>query len=139
MKNKRAQSEVITTVLIILLVLAAVFIVYTAVRNMVQGSTDTATDKAKCIGLAVKVNSATAATKTVQVQRDAGGDEAKVTPVILVAGAVVTATCTPTTIGALETSNCGLNALTAGQAVKVGGKYGTTTCDGLSDEFVATA
>ncbi|MFH1710763.1 MAG: NosD domain-containing protein [Nanoarchaeota archaeon] len=41
--RKRGQSEVITTVLIILLVLAAVFIVYVAVRNMVQSGTEQAT------------------------------------------------------------------------------------------------
>jgi len=41
-RNRKSQSQVITTVLIILLVLAAVFIVYIAVRNMIKSGTDSA-------------------------------------------------------------------------------------------------
>ena len=37
--SKRSQSEVITTVLIILLVIVAVFIVYVAVRNIIKSGT----------------------------------------------------------------------------------------------------
>jgi len=40
--SKRSQSEVITTVLIILLVIAAVFIVYVAVRNIIKSGTEQA-------------------------------------------------------------------------------------------------
>ena len=143
MKNKRAQSEVITTVLIILLVIAAVFIVYTAVRGMVTDTTTTATQKSKCIGLTMKVVSANNNTNEVVVQRDAGGDSGKVTPVIVVGGKVVTSATCPI-IGELETVKCiAINpVLVNGEKVQAGGKFGTTggaytTCEGLSLEVTA--
>ncbi|MBU3913716.1 MAG: right-handed parallel beta-helix repeat-containing protein [Nanoarchaeota archaeon] len=52
---KKSQSEVITTVLIILLVLAAVFIVYVAVRNMVKSGVGDAEESAGVIDINLKV------------------------------------------------------------------------------------
>lgn len=85
--NKRGQSEVITTVLIILLVLAAVFIVYTAVRNMVTTSTEKGESQANCIGTTVTIVKATNATSNnLQITREVGGVDTGVTVRVLVKG-----------------------------------------------------
>jgi len=147
MKNKRAQSEVITTVLIILLVLAAVFIVYTAVMGMINKGTTTTSEKAKCMGLTLEVtgvhltNLSTDATEadknaTVSITRKAGGDVSGVIPVILVSGVQVTpASCTnaATTAGLTELGStvCTLkfaDTVTVANQVTIGGRFGNTVC-----------
>jgi len=148
MKNKRAQSEVITTVLIILLVIAAVFIVYTAVRGMVTSSTGTAENKAKCIGLTLSVTGVTnsvaavvgppaipAVPATVSITRLAGGDAGAITPVILVKGVQRTATCVKNSLIELESNVCTLgtdaaDTVTAAADIAVGGKFGDIVCEG---------
>lgn len=87
--NKKAQSEVITTVLIILLVLAAVFIVYTAVRNMIQGGTSQATDKTKCLEISLNPVYANATSDSVTVTRASGGDDTDVSDLkVIVDGSI---------------------------------------------------
>ncbi len=139
--NKRGQSEVITTVLIILLVLAAVFIVYTAVRNMVTRGTGTASEKAKCIGINLEVTGVTNSNleadpkvaATVSITRKAGGDSDALTPVILVKGVQRTpASCTPATLVELESTVCTLgtgttDTVSSASDVAVGGKFGDAT------------
>ncbi len=147
---KKAQSEVITTVLIILLVLAAVFIVYTAVRGMVKTGTEKITDSSKCIGLDMVVTrnslgtTATTTTPqvdaTVTVQRNAGGDETEVKPIIQVGGTNTAAVCAEATLAPNENTVCTLTGrvLTSGQKITVSGMYGSTSCD-ITDEdgFIA--
>ena len=154
MKNKRAQSEVITTVLIILLVLAAVFIVYTAVMSMINKGTTTTSEKAKCMGLTLEVTGVTnnvaavvgppavpAVAATVSITRKAGGDVSGVIPVILVSGVQVAGTISCTNDALDETAGGGLAELestvctlpvatvvTAANQVTIGGRFGTTVC-----------
>ena len=62
--RKKAQSEAITVVLIILLVLAAVTIVYQAVRGTVTKSTTQLTQKSECLGITMNVIKVTRADTT---------------------------------------------------------------------------
>ena len=73
--EKRGQSEVITTVLIILLVIAAVFIVYVAVRNMIKGGVDNISTDPLAIGFTTTGVSIdpTATSVNIPVSRKAGG------------------------------------------------------------------
>ncbi|MDP3026897.1 MAG: hypothetical protein Q8N63_04260, partial [Nanoarchaeota archaeon] len=60
-KNKRGQSEIITTVLIILLVLAAIVIVWQVVKSTVTSGSTQVTAAAGCIGINLDI---TATSKT---------------------------------------------------------------------------
>jgi len=61
-KNKRGQSEIITTVLIILLVLAAIVIVWQVVKGTVSTGSEQVTSAAGCIGISLDI---TTTTKTI--------------------------------------------------------------------------
>ena len=131
---RKAQSEVITTVLIILLVLAAVFIVWTAVKGMINKSTGTGEERISCMGVDLAVAAANPTAKTVSVTRNAGGVADAVVQVILVNGARVTPTsCAPIAATAglkqLESTVCTLGTLVLGDNVSVGGTIGTVACD----------
>lgn len=70
--EKRGQSEVITTVLIILLVLAAVFIVYVAVRNMIQRGTEQASTAPLDVSLTTSSTDLSQSLVNISVSRSAG-------------------------------------------------------------------
>ena len=86
--NKKAQSEIITTVLIILLVLAAIIIVWQVIQGTVKKGTDQINTQTACMGInleIVKVNTTAAI-----VTRKPGADASVVSNVtFLVAGTVV--------------------------------------------------
>ena len=125
MKGKRGLSEVITTVLIILLVLAAVVIVWGAVKTTVQGGADQLTAQSKCMGVDLSIGTITGT--SVEVTRNAGGDPADLTPVILVKGVVKSATgCTA--LAELESVTCSGLTIAVGDEVTVGGTIGGTAC-----------
>ncbi len=58
-KNKRGQSEIITTVLIILLVLAAVVIVWQVVKSTVQTGAGQVSGGSDCMTLSLDITKAT--------------------------------------------------------------------------------
>lgn len=60
MKSKRGQSEIITTVLIILLVLAAIVIVWQVVQGTLNAGKEDINKKRDCLGLDIVVVSAVA-------------------------------------------------------------------------------
>jgi len=63
--NKKAQGEIITTVLIILLVLAAIVIVWQVIRGTVEKGAEEVESQAECIGLNIDITNIVAATNTV--------------------------------------------------------------------------
>ena len=132
--NKKAQGEVITTVLIILLVLAAIVIVWQAVRGTVSSGAGTLTAQEKCIGIDMSIGTITAGTAgTVQITRNSGGTDDAITPVVLVKGTVQTASCSPsTTLTQLASTTCTVEVIASGDKVTVGAKIvgtgKTTTC-----------
>lgn len=74
-KNKRGQSEIITTVLIILLVLAAIVIVWQVVKSTVEGGSKQVTAQSGCIGMDLKItNVGSLATSITNVTVSRGAD-----------------------------------------------------------------
>ena len=80
MKNNKGLSEIVATLITILLVLVAVGIIWVVVRNVIQGGTEDIASGAKCMDVNVRAtkvvcyedvsNSVCNAT----ISRDAGGD-----------------------------------------------------------------
>ena len=59
MVNKKAQSQIITTILIILLVLAAIIIVWQVVQGTIEQGSLEIEGQSSCLGLRVDITSAT--------------------------------------------------------------------------------
>ena len=102
LKDKKAQSQIITTVLIILLVLAAAVIVWQVVDSTVRGSAKQIEVQSDCIGTGIEIKAATLNNAT--VMRKTGGISDSVSYKVLVDGITVNTTNTPETIAQLETS-----------------------------------
>ena len=82
--KRKAQGEIITTVLIILLVLAAIVIVWQAVRTTVGTASTRAETQANCIGLDLSVEaSCDTSDNSLNVQVTRGGDSITGTAVML--------------------------------------------------------
>ncbi len=79
MNYKKAQAEVITTVLIILLVLAAIVIVWQVVRGTIDTGSKTVTDQSACIGVNMDITGADYTAETVIVRRGPGSTDTVVT------------------------------------------------------------
>ncbi|MEK6828732.1 MAG: archaellin/type IV pilin N-terminal domain-containing protein [Nanoarchaeota archaeon] len=75
--NKRGLSEVVTTLIIILLVLVAIGIVWAVVSNILQTGSEQTEISAKCLQVGVKATAAscTAGACSVTYKRSAGGDD----------------------------------------------------------------
>ncbi len=103
---KKAQSQIITTILIILLVLAAIVIVWQVVQSTIESGAETIEGTAACIGLDLKIVSASAADNNVTITRMSGGSMNAVADVkFLVAGTslIGTTSSTGTDLEPLET------------------------------------
>ena len=74
--DKRGVSQIITTILIVLLVLAAIVIVWQALKGTVEQSAEKVEKQAQCIGLDLTIGNAVCAdgTNTVSVPVSRGGD-----------------------------------------------------------------
>ena len=70
--NRKAQGQIITTVLIILLVLAAIVIVWQVVRNTVTESTEQIEGGTDCATISVEIVSATASNNNITLKRNVG-------------------------------------------------------------------
>ena len=122
--NQKSQSQIITTVLIILLVLDAIVIVWQVVSTTVSEGAGEISSSISCIDVQFKVVEAIAASNTVKVTRMAGGADNAVSDVrFLVNGEVQSHD--PVTGGndlqALETKTYTLStagAITAGAKVE---------------------
>ena len=75
-ENKKGLSEVVTTLIIILLVLVAIGIVWVVVNNVLQSGTEQAELSAKCLNVDIKATavSCVAGTCSVTYKRNSGTD-----------------------------------------------------------------
>jgi len=71
--NKRAQSQIITTVLIILLVLAAIVIVWQVVQNLIVNTTDDYDVKTECLGSTISIANVVMPKGTCSVEDNGNG------------------------------------------------------------------
>ena len=86
MYNKKAQSQIITTILIILLVLAAIIIVWQVVQGTIQQGADEIESQSSCLGLRLEITNIavtdeetdTAASITIRPTKNIAGYEAYV-------------------------------------------------------------
>lgn len=72
MKMKKAQSEIITTVLLVLIALAAVAIIAVFITNQVRQGAASAESKAQCLKIDVEVTNAVQGATTITVKRNDG-------------------------------------------------------------------
>ena len=85
--NKKAQSQIITTVLIILLVLAAIVIVWQVVNSTVQKGAEEIVTQSACMGINLEITNIDTTANTVTVRRSTGSsDIGEVTPTTYVNG-----------------------------------------------------
>jgi len=88
--NRKAQGQIITTILIILLVLAAIVIVWQVVNRTVTEGTDQIDVQSACLGVTLDIESANATTNEIKVRRNAGGPEENVKIYAMVEGGAKT-------------------------------------------------
>jgi hypothetical protein len=143
--NKRGVSEVITTVLIILLVLAAIVIVWQAVRGTVENASTKVETQSQCIGLDLSVTgSCTGSTLSVQVTR--GGDSVGAGQLrVSIASGTFTNSTTKTNFAALDSASFdktsfGLTTITSPVTINTGLIVtGGPTCQGTTKTITCTA
>lgn len=84
-KNKKGLSEVVTTIITILLVLVAIGIVWAVISNVLQSGTEQTENAAKCLQIDVKATAVTcdAAYCNVTYHRNSGGEEIDGVKVVL--------------------------------------------------------
>ncbi len=75
MKNKKGLSEIIATLIIILLVIVAAGIIWVVVRGTVQSSADQVELGSKCLAIDLQFVSYDNASKILTLRRGAGGEE----------------------------------------------------------------
>ena len=100
--NKKAQGQIITTILIILLVLAAIVIVWQVVNRTVTEGAEQIETQSACLGISMEVTKDTvdATGKTFNVKRIPGGGALEIAPkiVVLVDDQTAAAAAIPTTV-----------------------------------------
>jgi hypothetical protein len=85
--NRKAQSQIITTVLIILLVLAAIVIVWQVVNSTIKGGAEQIDKQSTCLGISMEVTATSATTATV---KRIGGNTLTGTTVVYTEGGTTT-------------------------------------------------
>jgi flagellar basal body-associated protein FliL len=73
MKTKKSQTEIIVTVLLVLLALAAVAFMYTFVMGQIRKGAEVGANKADCINLDFEITSAIAGQTNIIVKRNDDG------------------------------------------------------------------
>lgn len=117
--NKKAQSEIITTVLIILLVLAAIVIVWQVVQGTIKKGAGEVERQTDCIGITLDIEKASVAAGEVKVRRGTGGPTAITVYAAPEEAATVEASTTTAELGIATIT---LTTLQEGKEVKVGAK-----------------
>lgn len=104
--DKKGLSEVVTTLIIILLVLVAIGIVWVVVNNVLQSGTEQTEISAKCLLIDIKATAVNCAAGNCAVtyKRNAGGDDVDGIIIILSNGVASVQRDIPGNIAALATN-----------------------------------
>jgi len=128
---KKAQAQIIVTVLIILIVIGIIAFVGTFITRTVRQGTEDATAQADCLKVGISINEA-ANGNPISVKRSVGGSTS-VDVKIYIDG---TLNETIPGIGELETKT-GNTALVTGQQVEIAADINGTSCDFADTQTVA--
>ena len=127
--NKRAQAQIITTVLIILLVLAGIVILWNVVSGTIESGGEQITAQSGCIGVSMEVTRAVAGENKVIIRRGQGEGKIEVTGYKLFVDGTLVAQADDVNFDPLETYEVtGLTALVEGKPVSVAARVGNTIC-----------
>ncbi len=122
MESKRGLSDLVASVLMIILVLAAVIIVWQVVLPLIKGKTGEISSQATCIGINLEIIKANNNTGNITVKRGIGGKDADVADVkFLAEGTASNHTNTAPALTQLETKiyNVAASKGTAGKKIEV--------------------
>ena len=142
--SKKAQSQIITTVLIILLVLASIVVVWQIVQGTVRRGIEESEAKAACIGVNLEIISAVGGSNEVKVTRNIGGPEGTIVSNVkfLVEGVAVTSSPPTQEMSLLETDSWILSSgFDEGDEISIAAVLSGDTevvCD-IADTYKATA
>ena len=136
MNDKRGVSGVVTAVLLILLVIAAIAILWVVIQNFVKDTTDAAVSQADCFGTQLIISNAIATQSTVTVLRQSGDitlTEVKV--IVNPSGGGASATQTISALGVGESGVATFGtALASGDSISAVAVIGGKDCP-VSDTF----
>jgi len=130
-KNIKAQAQIITTVLIILLVLAAIVIVWQVISGTVNEGAEQIDTQSGCIGTIIEIVSADVNGQKMTITRKSGGSSDAIEYAVLVNGVVKNSTsATLDILKQLESSDLvfAVNTFTATSKLEVSAKIGDTSC-----------
>jgi len=134
--EKKGQAQIITTVLIILLVLASIVIVWQLVNSAVGGAANEAQNKMECSGISLIIKSVDATSGKVIVERKVGGTESKIDVMVRVGTSSLVALDSGQ-LGILEQGNYTLTGgFTAGTEIAIAPKVNGIQCDIVDTEIV---
>lgn len=121
--NKKSQAQIISTILIILLVLAAIVIVWQVVQGTIKGGSEEIETQTDCLGLNIDITNINTNAKTVTIRpsKDLSSYKVYINGAVEIEdGGAVTAYSTSTaTI---------ISGISIGDEVQVLGKIGNTIC-----------
>jgi hypothetical protein len=140
MKTKKSQQEIIVTVLLVLIAIAAVILIANFVINMVKDKAAAGEGQVDCLNVAFTINRAINSQNNITVTRDAGGDDIEVIGTkVLVNGEVKNATGVAFNT-TLETKEIIVSGLVTGAKVQVAPVLkGGVTCDPRGEKIVTAA
>ncbi|MEK6872919.1 MAG: hypothetical protein AABW90_02825 [Nanoarchaeota archaeon] len=124
--NKKSQANIISVILIILLVLAAIVIVWQVIQGTVRGGAEEIETQTDCIGLNIDITKIiigvppSSASVTIRPSKDISSYKVYKNGALKVDGGEVTAFSTSTTIIA--------EGIVVGDVIEVLGKIGVTIC-----------
>ena len=129
--NKKSQAQIISTILIILLVLAAIVIVWQVVQGTVKGGAEEIETQTDCIGLNIDITNIDVALDTVTIRPSKDLSSYKV----YINGEEKVADGGPVTAYSTRTATI-LGGIAVGNEVQVLGKIGNTICPTGAKEIV---
>ncbi len=141
--QKRAQSQIITTILIILLVLAAIVIVWQVVRNTVESGSKNIEETSKCLSVQLTIDSVDKNGNLLKISRGSGGGTIDSIKVIADGTVKTTDAGALTPLGNNWAAPYSLGTTTPIDTVQIAAVIGETTCPIADTEkasnFITTA
>ena len=126
--NRKAQAQIITTVLIILLVLAAIVIVWQVVQGTIRTGAEEVETQSACLGLNMVVVSANATSDDVVVRRDPGAADVDTVIATIYLDDEKSEVGASPGLAVLDTETINVPGLETTSKVQVSGKVGEQAC-----------